>query len=122
MRDKCVFACLLYLDENYTALIPYDDAFREWYPVDWGFNPFEVESFVRETILDHIVKGTFDKDTVADGQKFRTLGGKEIAITKGADGKLKANGEANVVSAENWGKLAHSPEARDADMHARSTL
>ena len=42
---------------KYTALVPTDDAFREWYPVDWGFNPFAVQTFVNETITNHILEG-----------------------------------------------------------------
>ena len=35
------------LGQNYTAIIPFDEAFRVWYPIDWGFNPFSVNDFVK---------------------------------------------------------------------------
>merc|ERR1719432_522192 len=40
-------------DEEYTVFVPMDDSFLQWYPIDWGFNPFLVDKFVHETILNH---------------------------------------------------------------------
>ena len=42
---------------KYTVLVPTDNAFREWFPVDWGFNPFHVAQFVDEVMANHILEG-----------------------------------------------------------------
>jgi len=77
---------------KYTALIPFDKGFRQWYPIDWGFNPFDVSSFVQETVLDHFLEGEVLLENVGgreDSQRFRTLGGKEVTFIKNHDGKAK---------------------------------
>ncbi len=63
-------------DTKYTALIPFDEAFRRWYPIDWGFNPFEAPSFVRETLLDHFLVGQAaggegDLSSLQEGKVFK---------------------------------------------------
>ena len=68
----------IFPDQTYTALIPFDEAFRAWYPIDWGFNPFDVDDFVRETLLDHFLVGSVDQEMVPDGAKYRTVSGKEV--------------------------------------------
>jgi len=64
-----------------------DDAFRKWYPIDWGFNPFEVPEFVRMTILNHVVVGKVKQSSVKDGGILTTLGGKQIIIKKTPNSK-----------------------------------
>ncbi len=65
--------CLLLPDRKYTALIPFDEAFQRWYPIDWGFNPFLVRPFVRQTLLDHFLVGDVgEQDDVRDGDTFRS--------------------------------------------------
>ncbi|XP_065581271.1 uncharacterized protein LOC136040842 isoform X3 [Artemia franciscana] len=79
-------------DGEYTAFIPMDDAFRKWYPIDWGFNPFEVPEFVRMTILNHVVVGKVKQSSVKDGGILTTLGGKQIIIKKTPNKVLSLNG------------------------------
>ncbi len=84
-------------DTKYTALIPMDNAFQSWYPIDWGFNPFDVKSFSRKTILDHFLVGEVDQETVANGAEFKTVGGRTVRFTRVASPRpgrtgLQANG------------------------------
>ena len=76
---------------NYTAVIPFDEAFRAWYPIDWGFNPFKVDSFVRETLLNHFIVGEVNQAKVKTGEKFKTLGGKTVEFKKDDGDKLSIN-------------------------------
>ena len=79
--------------QNYTAVIPFDEAFRSWHPIDWGFNPFEVENFTRDTLLDQFLIGSVDQDLIQSGTTMKTLGGKEVTFTRDEeDGRLMANG------------------------------
>lgn len=80
---------------KYTALIPLDEAFQRWYPIDWGFNPFEVDSFARQTLLDHFLVGQVDQTDVEDGAEFRTLGGRKVTFTRKTAGD-NAPGKANL--------------------------
>ena len=68
-------------DDEYTAFVPMDDSFAQWYPIDWGFNPFDVDSFVRETMLNHFVRGVHRQETLVDGQILTTLGGKQLKVS-----------------------------------------
>lgn len=58
-----------------------DDSFAQWYPIDWGFNPFDVETFVRETILNHFVRGRHKQGSFKDGDVLTTLGGKKLKVS-----------------------------------------
>lgn len=58
-----------------------DDSFAQWYPIDWGFNPFDVESFVSETILNHFVRGKHTQKSIQLGDVLTTLGGKKLKFT-----------------------------------------
>ena len=79
---------------KYTALIPFDEAFRAWKPIDWGFDPFQVRDFVREVLLDHFILGDVgEKADIADGATYKTLGGKDVLFTRKAlEGKVAVNG------------------------------
>ena len=79
------------IDGEYTAFIPMDDSFAQWYPIDWGFNPFDVESFVKETMLNHFVRGRHKQKEMTDGQTLTTLGGKTLIFSSAA-GKLSVGG------------------------------
>ena len=68
-------------DSEYTAFVPMDDSFAQWYPIDWGFNPFDVDQFVQETILNHFVSGLHRQTNLTDGQVLTTLGGKKLKIS-----------------------------------------
>ena len=48
---------LLTSKEVYTILAPIDEAFQSWHPIDWGFNPFLVKSFLNSTLANHVIEG-----------------------------------------------------------------
>ena len=77
------------IDEEYTAFIPMDDSFAQWYPIDWGFNPFDVESFVKETMMNHFVRGRVKQKEIKDGDSLTTLGGKTLTFTFSSTGKIR---------------------------------
>jgi len=77
-------------DEEYTAFIPMDDSFAQWYPIDWGFNPFNVDQFVDETIKNHFVIGRHRQNSLTEGTVLTTLGGKKLKFSN--SGKLMVNG------------------------------
>lgn len=62
-----------------------DDSFAQWYPIDWGFNPFDVESFVKETMLNHFVRGKHKQKEMEDGATLTTLGGKTLVFSKAGE-------------------------------------
>ena len=67
-----------------------DDSFAQWYPIDWGFNPFDVELFVRETILNHFVKGRHTQATLKRrNNTLTTLGGKKLKFAKQSTGIIR---------------------------------
>ncbi|XP_069698147.1 periostin isoform X2 [Periplaneta americana] len=68
--------------EEYTVFVPTDHAFQRWHPIDWGFYPFSVPEFTEEIIVNHFVKGNWRQDSIKDGQKLTTLGGREIIFEK----------------------------------------
>ncbi|SPP79988.1 Hypothetical predicted protein [Drosophila guanche] len=44
------------MDDNaYTVLIPSDNAFQRWHPIDWGFYPFSVPEFTESVLLNHFL-------------------------------------------------------------------
>ena len=48
---------LLTPKQTYTVLAPVDEAFQSWHPIDWGFNPFDVFSFLNVTLANHVIEG-----------------------------------------------------------------
>ena len=58
-----------------------DDSFAQWYPIDWGFNPFDVDAFVHETILNHFVPGRHKQASFKEGDVITTLGGKKLKFS-----------------------------------------
>jgi uncharacterized surface protein with fasciclin (FAS1) repeats len=64
--------------EEYTVFVPTDHAFQRWHPIDWGFYPFSVPEFTENIIINHFVQGNWRQDAITDGQKVKTLGGREI--------------------------------------------
>ncbi|XP_043243718.1 uncharacterized protein LOC122392661 [Amphibalanus amphitrite] len=72
-------------DEEYTLFLPVNEAFQRFYPIDWGFNPFLVTSFTRETILNHFVKGKLTSKDITNGMKVSTMGGKELVFKVGPE-------------------------------------
>lgn len=47
----------------------------------------------------HVSIGVFKEEMMQDGQKIDQANNKKITISKGADGKIKINGTANIVAA-----------------------
>ncbi|KAH8249000.1 hypothetical protein KR032_005011 [Drosophila birchii] len=44
------------MDDNaYTVLIPSDNAFQRWHPIDWGFYPFSVPEFTESVLRNHFL-------------------------------------------------------------------
>ena len=70
-------------DEEYTLFLPVNEDFQRFYPIDWGFNPFLVSNFTRETILNHFVKGKLTSKDITNGMKVKTMGGKELVFKVG---------------------------------------
>ena len=60
-----------------------NEAFQRFYPIDWGFNPFLVTNFTRETILNHFVKGKLTSKDISNGMTVTTMGGKELVFKVG---------------------------------------
>ncbi len=53
-----------------------------------------------QNILEyHVSIGVFKEDMMQDGQMIDQANNKKITISKGADGKIKVNGTANIVAA-----------------------
>ncbi|EDW77272.1 uncharacterized protein Dwil_GK18175 [Drosophila willistoni] len=42
-------------DNAYTVLIPSDNAFQRWHPIDWGFYPFSVPEFTESVLRNHFL-------------------------------------------------------------------
>ncbi|KAF2360200.1 FAS1 domain [Trinorchestia longiramus] len=77
--------------QQFTAIIPTDEAFYAFYPIDWGFNPFLVESFLNRTLREHLVEGDVALEEVPDGGVLTTLAGNTIRITNRGE-ELKVEG------------------------------
>ncbi|XP_076069345.1 uncharacterized protein LOC143041402 [Oratosquilla oratoria] len=79
-------------DQEYTALVPTDEAFYTHYPYDWGFNPFNLNNFTQDVILNHFIPGRVVLEDLPDGEVLSTLGGRLIEVTRN-NGRLQVNGE-----------------------------
>jgi len=88
-------------DEKFTIIAPSDEAFRSWYPIDWGFNPFAVDNFVNETIFNHVIAGNINLNS-GPGQELETLGGKKIKLEKNPESaflnRVPVSGEMDLLS------------------------
>ena len=59
-----------------------DRAFQSWKPIDWGFNPFLVESFLADLFENLVLDGTIsDSSDDEKSKSFTTLGGKKVLLT-----------------------------------------
>jgi len=72
---------LLSVNKTYTVLAPVDEAFQSWHPIDWGFNPFDVTSFLNNTLANHVVEGSEDIEPGSDTTILTTIGGRIVKIT-----------------------------------------
>eukprot|EP00088_Acartia_fossae_P065663 TRINITY_DN8100_c0_g1_i12.p1 TRINITY_DN8100_c0_g1~~TRINITY_DN8100_c0_g1_i12.p1 ORF type:complete len:906 (-),score=174.16 TRINITY_DN8100_c0_g1_i12:91-2808(-) len=65
---------------SFTILAPEDSAFRSWTPIDWGFNPFKVDQFQEEIVVNHVILNTVDLYTPQE-KELKTLGGKTVKLS-----------------------------------------
>ena len=72
---------LLKPNTSYTLLAPVDLAFQRWHPIDWGFNPFKVESFLQKLMRNFIIEDSIEVESSDTDKKYKTVGGKQIVIT-----------------------------------------
>lgn len=76
-----------YQDSPYTILIPSDNAFQRWHPIDWGFYPFSVQEFTEDILRNHFIQ-TKSPLRMADitnmdrDQSFKTIGGEIVVFRK----------------------------------------
>lgn len=73
-------------DSPYTILIPSDNAFQRWHPIDWGFYPFSVSEFTENVLRNHVLQlktpvRLEDVRMMHRGEKYKTLGG-EVVVFK----------------------------------------
>ena len=66
---------------SYTLLAPVDRAFQSWHPIDWGFNPFLVESFLADLFENLVLDGNINVSDEEKSKSFTTLGGKKVFLT-----------------------------------------
>jgi len=64
---------------SYTVLAPVDEAFQNWHPIDWGFNPFSVAEFLNDTLINHVVQGSIE--TNSETATLTTIGDRVVEIT-----------------------------------------
>lgn len=84
---------------RYTALVPYDSAFYQYYPIDWGFNPFLVDNFTQDVILNHFIRGNVALEDLPSLAELTTLGGQVIKFIRKGN-KLLGNGVEVVFESE----------------------
>ena len=65
---------------SYTLLAPVDRAFQSWHPIDWGFNPFLVESFLADLFENLVFDGNINVSDEEKSKSFTTLGGKKVFL------------------------------------------
>ncbi|XP_071442876.1 uncharacterized protein [Hetaerina americana] len=61
--------------ESYTVIVPPNEAFRSWDPIDYGFRPFAVADFISVVIRNHFVRGIINVTALRDGDRLETLDG-----------------------------------------------
>jgi len=71
---------LLSPKQAYTVFAPVDEAFQNWHPIDWGFNPFDVFTFLNETLTNHVVEGVVVQPD-SDETTLMTLGDLAVRMT-----------------------------------------
>lgn len=67
---------------SYIILIPNDNAFQRWHPIDWGFYPFSVPEFTENILRNHVIqqKQPFNLKNIEKEQKLKTLGGEYVVF------------------------------------------
>ncbi|XP_054742725.1 uncharacterized protein LOC129247577 isoform X1 [Anastrepha obliqua] len=71
-------------DGSYTILIPSDNAFQRWHPIDWGFYPFSVHEFTESVLRNHFLPTQrplrMAEVKNIDQMTVRTLGGENVVF------------------------------------------
>uniref|UniRef100_A0A1B0CV68 Putative rap1-gtpase-activating protein rap1gap n=1 Tax=Lutzomyia longipalpis TaxID=7200 RepID=A0A1B0CV68_LUTLO len=72
-------------DVHYVVLIPTDNAFQRWHPIDWGFYPFSVHEFTESVLRNHFIQlktplRMEDIKRLSEERKFKTLGGETVVF------------------------------------------
>ena len=69
--------------KSYTLLAPVDRAFQSWHPIDWGFNPFLVDSFLADLFENLVLEENIilDDSNNEKSKSFTTVGGKKVILT-----------------------------------------
>ncbi|XP_037957163.1 uncharacterized protein LOC119687063 [Teleopsis dalmanni] len=69
-------------DGPYTVLIPADNAFQRWHPIDWGFYPFSVQEFTEGVLRNHFLPMQrplrMSEVKNVDQMVVRTMGGENV--------------------------------------------
>ncbi|XP_046385802.1 uncharacterized protein LOC124155760 [Ischnura elegans] len=66
--------------ESYTVVVPPNEAFRSWDPIDYGFRPFAVADFISVVIRNHFVRGAVNVSSLRDGDRLQTLDGGSLSF------------------------------------------
>ena len=64
--------------EEWTVLAPVDSAWMQWMPIDWGFNPFLVPSFLNSTMQGLFLHGQVDLKDI--GSSWKSLSGSVLRV------------------------------------------
>ena len=64
---------------SYTILAPVDTAFQSWHPIDWGFNPFLVEPFLKDLMMNLVVEDVMILNDDFKAQ-YKTINGREVTV------------------------------------------
>ncbi|CAO1359399.1 unnamed protein product [Diamesa hyperborea] len=72
-------------ESSFTILIPSDNAFQRWHPIDWGFYPFSVQEFTENVLRNHVLQmkqplKMIDVKHMDNEQRFKTLGGEYVTF------------------------------------------
>jgi len=65
--------------KEWTVLAPVDSAWMQWMPIDWGFNPFLVATFLNSTIQGLFIEGQVDLKDI--GSSWRSLSNSLLSVT-----------------------------------------
>jgi len=97
-------AAELQLSTVYTALVPTDEAFYAYYPIDYGFNIFLVDSFLNRTLREHLLAGSVVLEELEEGAQVPTLAGTTLTVAR-ENGTLTVGGQPVLTESEVSGPL-----------------
>jgi uncharacterized surface protein with fasciclin (FAS1) repeats len=81
------FFFIISVDEEYTLFVPTNAAIQAWHPIDWGFYPFVVPEFTRETLKNHFVHKKWTVSSLKEQETLQTIGGKTLQVRIDNDSK-----------------------------------